>query len=305
MRVQKSRFQRQPHSISIMGLILHHPWWISRELISSSLDWRRQSPFVVDEFCDWWIMGAFISGESARFVPDKRQHGVCGCFDTRGDTWRSRWWWCCPLGIVSARHRGADAGRLLLPGRVGRQAPPHRVPEAPSLPCGPGPRRDRRLADAIDLCYRWRWRAHERQPERLLRRDVRRHRRADCPPSEAEGRERRELRRDVERWFPPDLCAVEVLDESRRIRSKVVGAWYEDRHCEVSTLPLTDILLGGLTLIVGTQKWGFSCKVQRRPSADIFLNESLPPKNPLRTPCSWPPWPWFSREKSLKIFKVL
>jgi hypothetical protein len=61
---------------------------------------------------------------------------------------------------------------------------------------------------------------------------------------------------------------------------------------------------GGLTLIVGTQKWGFSCKVQRRPPADIFLNESLPPKTPLRTPYSWPPWPWFSREKSLKIFKV-
>ncbi len=54
---------------------------------------------------------------------------------------------------------------------------------------------------------------------------------------------------------------------------------------------------GGLTLIVGTQKWGFSCKVQRRPPADIFLNESLRPKTPLRTPCSWPPWPWFSREK--------
>jgi hypothetical protein len=62
---------------------------------------------------------------------------------------------------------------------------------------------------------------------------------------------------------------------------------------------------GGLTLILGTQKCGFSGKVQRRPPANLFLNESLPPKTPLRTPCSWPPWPWFSREKSLKIFKVL
>jgi hypothetical protein len=61
---------------------------------------------------------------------------------------------------------------------------------------------------------------------------------------------------------------------------------------------------GGLTLIVGTQKWGFSCEVQRRPPADIILNESLPPRTPLRTPCSWPPWPWFTCEKSLKIFKV-
>ncbi len=52
-------------------------------------------------------------------------------------------------------------------------------------------------------------------------------------------------------------------------------------------------------------KWGFSCKIQRRPTADFFLNESLPPKTLLWTPCSWPPWPWFSREKSLKIFKVL
>ncbi len=35
-----------------------------------------------------------------------------------------------------------------------------------------------------------------------------------------------------------------------------------------------------ITLIVGTQKWGVSCKVQRRPRADIFLNESLPRKTP-------------------------
>jgi hypothetical protein len=61
---------------------------------------------------------------------------------------------------------------------------------------------------------------------------------------------------------------------------------------------------GGLTLIVWTQKWGFSCNVQRRPPADMFLNESLPPKTSLQTPCSRPPWPWFSREKSPKIFKV-
>jgi hypothetical protein len=66
----------------------------------------------------------------------------------------------------------------------------------------------------------------------------------------------------------------------------------------------TKIPSGGLTLIVWTQKWGFSCKVQRQPPADMFLNESLPPKTPLQTPCSLPPWPWFSCEKSLKIFKV-
>jgi hypothetical protein len=67
---------------------------------------------------------------------------------------------------------------------------------------------------------------------------------------------------------------------------------------------ISKIPSGGLTLIVWTQKWGFSCEVQRRPPADIILNESLPQKTPLRTPCSWPPWPWFSREKSLKVFKV-
>ncbi len=39
---------------------------------------------------------------------------------------------------------------------------------------------------------------------------------------------------------------------------------------------------GGLSLIVGTQKWRFSCKVLRRPPADI-LNESLPPKPPADT----------------------
>ncbi len=60
---------------------------------------------------------------------------------------------------------------------------------------------------------------------------------------------------------------------------------------------------GGLTLIVGTQKWGFSCIVQRRPPADIFLNKSLPPKTPLRTPCSWPPWPWLSRENRWRFSK--
>jgi hypothetical protein len=38
--------------------------------------------------------------------------------------------------------------------------------------------------------------------------------------------------------------------------------------------------------------------------ADIFLNESLPPKTPLRTPCSCSPWPWFSREIWMKIFKI-
>jgi hypothetical protein len=43
---------------------------------------------------------------------------------------------------------------------------------------------------------------------------------------------------------------------------------------------------GCLTLIVGTQEWGFSCEVQRRPPADILLNKSLPPKTTLRTPCS-------------------
>ncbi len=41
---------------------------------------------------------------------------------------------------------------------------------------------------------------------------------------------------------------------------------------------------GGLTLIVGTKKRRFSCNVQRRHPADMFLNESLPPK----TPCGHP-----------------
>ncbi len=33
--------------------------------------------------------------------------------------------------------------------------------------------------------------------------------------------------------------------------------------------------------------------------------ESLVAYPPLWTPCSWPPWPWFSRERPLKIFKVM
>jgi hypothetical protein len=60
---------------------------------------------------------------------------------------------------------------------------------------------------------------------------------------------------------------------------------------------------GDLTLIVRTQKWGFSCKVRRRPPADIFLNKSLPPKNPLRTPCSWPPCPCFFVKNRWRLSK--
>ncbi len=39
------------------------------------------------------------------------------------------------------------------------------------------------------------------------------------------------------------------------------------------------------------------------PCGHVFIWK-LTPENPLRTPRSWPPWSWFSREKSLKIFKV-
>jgi hypothetical protein len=37
---------------------------------------------------------------------------------------------------------------------------------------------------------------------------------------------------------------------------------------------------GGLTLIVGSQKWGFSCKVQRRPPCGHLLKWKLTPENP-------------------------
>jgi hypothetical protein len=36
-----------------------------------------------------------------------------------------------------------------------------------------------------------------------------------------------------------------------------------------------------------------------------LLKWKLTPENPPRTPCSWPPWPWFSHERLLKHFKVL
>jgi hypothetical protein len=49
---------------------------------------------------------------------------------------------------------------------------------------------------------------------------------------------------------------------------------------------------------------GVFLQKQRRPPADIFLHESLLPKTPLKTPCPWQPWPWFSRKNSQKIFKV-
>ncbi len=75
-------------------------------------------------------------------------------------------------------------------------------------------------------------------------------------------------------------------------------ATIKERSKAQSIFNCTNVPSGGLTLIVWTRKRGFYCKVQRRLPADMFLNESLPPKTPLRTPCSWPPWPWFSREKS-------
>jgi hypothetical protein len=52
--------------------------------------------------------------------------------------------------------------------------------------------------------------------------------------------------------------------------------WTYPRHSQ-GTVPS-----GCLILIIETQTWGFSCKVQRRPPADSFLNESIPPKIPCR-----------------------
>jgi hypothetical protein len=49
---------------------------------------------------------------------------------------------------------------------------------------------------------------------------------------------------------------------------------------------------------------GFSFKVQRRHPCRHLLKWKLTPENPLQTPCSWLPWPWFSREESLKVFKL-
>jgi hypothetical protein len=75
--------------------------------------------------------------------------------------------------------------------------------------------------------------------------------------------------------------------------------------------------------IEGKKRISFDCTVRwsnfdcRDPKMGVFLQSTeathcghhlkwkLTPENPLRTPCSWPPWPLFSREKWLKIFKVL
>ncbi len=51
-------------------------------------------------------------------------------------------------------------------------------------------------------------------------------------------------------------------------------------YCNLNAKSIFKVPSGGLALIVGTQKWGFCCEVQRRPPADIFLNESLPTKTP-------------------------
>jgi hypothetical protein len=87
---------------------------------------------------------------------------------------------------------------------------------------------------------------------------------------------------------------------SRNENEKVNG------HKEEPRLFAESVPSGGLTLIVGTQKWGVSCKVQRRTPADIILNESLPSKSPCghHVHGRHGPMAMFSREKLLKIFKV-
>ncbi len=52
-------------------------------------------------------------------------------------------------------------------------------------------------------------------------------------------------------------------------------------------------------------KVGGFLKSTQATSCGHFLNWKLTPENPLWTPCPWPPWPWFSCEKSLKIFEDL
>jgi hypothetical protein len=59
----------------------------------------------------------------------------------------------------------------------------------------------------------------------------------------------------------------------RMQRLKRCKVWFLLNHALRGNVPSGDLIL-----MVGTQKWGFSCKVQRRPPADIFLNVSLPPK---------------------------
>jgi hypothetical protein len=94
------------------------------------------------------------------------------------------------------------------------------------------------------------------------------------------------------------LRRVEIRDE----RVSLLVFW-----SIASLVPLTflEVPSGGLTLIVWTQKTGVFLQSTEATPCGHVLNETLPPKTPLRTPCSWPPWLWFSREKSLKIFKAL
>ncbi len=51
-------------------------------------------------------------------------------------------------------------------------------------------------------------------------------------------------------------------------------------------------------------KYNSNVKLKLTPCGP-FSKWKLTPENPLWTPCPRPPWPWFSCEKSLKIFKVL
>ncbi len=84
----------------------------------------------------------------------------------------------------------------------------------------------------------------------------------------------------------PHVGVVEFPDHVQ-LRVADIPGLIQDAHpffffffFEMETIRFWKVPSVGLTLIVGTQKWGFSCKVQRRPTSDIFLNESLSPKTP-------------------------
>jgi hypothetical protein len=51
-------------------------------------------------------------------------------------------------------------------------------------------------------------------------------------------------------------------------------------------------------------KNGDFLKTERTTSSRHCFKLEPTPHNPLRTPCPWPPWPWFPREKLLKFCKV-
>ncbi len=118
---------------------------------------------------------------------------------------------------------------------------------------------------------------------------------------------------------------AELLGRWNKFTSQLEKKYVINRCCvrdSIATvflhiLPDSTVWLSGSRFVYPSYTVRWSNFERQDPKIGVFLQSTdatpcgynlkwkLTPENPLRTPCSWQPWPWFSREKSLKIFKLL